>query len=315
MKFDTRSPVAIVIPVHNSLPMLQRTLVLLNGLESTSAHVIIVDDGSTDGTAAFLRGRTDLTTLTGSGSLWWTGAVDIGSRYAISAGAEAVVLWNDDNIASSTLCIDHLVKHVHKSGGCASPVVLQESPDGSRTVAAAGGDVDWTAGGVRLSSVGQSYEPSNTVVHCPWLPGNALAFSATLFEQLGGFDARRFPQYRGDADFTLRATAAGASCATIYSCWIVNDRARTGMNFQERVSPSAFINGLRSRKSNYHVPSTLRFYLRHCPKRYLPVTVPIFYAKYVYASLKTWRPGSKRASAATANEKSSLRGNAGTRTP
>jgi hypothetical protein len=153
----------------------------------------------------------------------------------------------------------------------------------------AGGALAWRSGRIMLREAGQMYEPSPRVETCPWLSGNALALDAELFECLEGFDTRRFPQYRGDTDFTLRATQRGAPCDVLYSCWVVNDTSRTGMGFRSRVSPRLFVHGLVSVKSNYHLPSTLRFYARHCPRRYLVWSVAVFYLKYCYATLKTWR--------------------------
>jgi GT2 family glycosyltransferase len=289
MIFTERAPVAVVIPVHDSRDRLEQSLVLLRGLSLPEATVVVVDDGSTDGTAEFLDQVADVVTIRGSGNLWWSGAVDVGSRLAIDRGAEVIALWNDDNLAASCDCLTKLVARVRETGGCASPVVLEEHADGSRVIMQAGGAVDWRRGVIRRHAHGNSYRPSELADTRPWLPGNVLVFGADLFQRLGGFDAAAFPQYRGDADFTLRATYAGAPCDVLYSCWALNDRSRTGMGFQSRVSPRLFVRGLVALGSNYHLPSTLRFYWRHCPRRYVVMSVALFYLKYIYASLKTWR--------------------------
>jgi GT2 family glycosyltransferase len=181
------------------------------------------------------------------------------------------------------------VGHVRRTHGCASPVVLESRPDGSQAIRHAGGDIDWRAGGTRLRAHGKPHRPSDVVETCQWLPGNVLAFETDLFLRLDGFDPRRFPQNRGDADFTLRATNLGRPCDVLHSSWVVNDRARTGMHFDSRVSPRLFVRGLVSLKSNYHLASTLRFYVRHCPWQYVPWSIAVFYLKYLYATIKTWR--------------------------
>lgn len=289
MDFVAESPLAIVIPVYNGLSYTARTLPLLRGLDGPPATVFVVDDASTDGTAAYLaREWPDVVRLQGTGSLWWSGAVELGCRTAIDRGARTLVLWNNDNVDASPDCIIELAKAVEAGGGCAVPVVLGDEIDGRRRIISAGGEVDWLQGGLRLREIGSFYEPSPERRNCEWLPGMALTFSNDLFRTLGGFDSR-FPQYRGDADFTMRARSAGFSCEVIYSCWVANDPRHTGMAFTKRISIREFGRGLVSLKSNYHLPSTVRFALRHCPPYYVPISLGIFYLKYLYATMKTWR--------------------------
>jgi hypothetical protein len=134
------------------------------------------------------------------------------------------------------------------------------------------------------------YAESDRVVDCDWLPGSALAFPAELFHELGGFDERRFPQYRGDIDFTLRARRAGRRCVVTYACHVTNDLSQGPLGFQERIGPRRFVRGLVNLKSNYNVREAVPFALRHCPPSLLPRYLVSFYSRYSYAALKTWLP-------------------------
>ena len=46
---------SIIVPTYNRLPLLKETLNSFVGLLDYSYEVIVVDDGSTDGTAAYLH--------------------------------------------------------------------------------------------------------------------------------------------------------------------------------------------------------------------------------------------------------------------
>jgi GT2 family glycosyltransferase len=288
VKFVRGAAVAIVIPVHNTGEHLWRSLGVLREMTLPEASIVVVDDGSTDGTWVRLAGLEDLESIRADGTLWWSGAVDMGSRRAIENGAEVVILWNDDNLDASPDVVSQLVAAVLEHSCCVSPVVVDFPIAAQPRIAQAGGVARWREGGLRLRCVGEVYESRKGFESCDWLSGQALAFPAAVFNRLGGFDRRRFPQYRGDADFTLRATKAGTPSRVLLSCWVANETTRTGLAFHSRLGIRDFFRGLVSRRSNYELRSTVRFYWRHAPRRTFAPSLGLFYVKYVYAFLKTW---------------------------
>jgi GT2 family glycosyltransferase len=289
VKFLPAARAAIVVPVHNRITYTTRLLSQLAVQDFPEALVIVVDDGSTDGTAGQLATEfPDVVVLPGDGHLWWSGAVNVGCRYAIERGAETLILFNNDNSRVSLNCVSELVRCVAEFGGCAASVAIEEgSPPRIR---AAGGNLKWPTRGILLRDAGEVYRERPLVAECHWLPGMALAFPADVFTRLDGFDEHEFPQYRGDTDFTLRARALGRPCVVSYACWVANDPRQSGMNFYSRVSLKAFVNGLFSLKSNYQLRSTISFARRYCPPRFIPIHLALFYLRYVYATLKTWLP-------------------------
>ncbi|MGQ0620476.1 MAG: glycosyltransferase family 2 protein [Panacagrimonas sp.] len=56
---DPRPRVSVVIPTHNRLEMMQRALASALAQTVTDIEVIVVDDGSSDGTAAWLAAQTE----------------------------------------------------------------------------------------------------------------------------------------------------------------------------------------------------------------------------------------------------------------
>eukprot|EP01031_Cornospumella_fuschlensis_P003875 gene3875-4830_t len=88
----------IIIPVHNRRAT---TLACLQVLKDQGvlawATAVIVDDGSTDGTADAIReNHPDTVILPGSGNLWWGGAINLGMQWAYDQGAPQVFWLNDD---------------------------------------------------------------------------------------------------------------------------------------------------------------------------------------------------------------------------
>jgi GT2 family glycosyltransferase len=90
---------AVVIPVHNrraiSLACLERLRQVPQ--ESFELKLYVVDDGSSDGTAVSIREAfPEVRLLQGDGSLWWSGAMNLGMEAALQDGAEYLLSLNDD---------------------------------------------------------------------------------------------------------------------------------------------------------------------------------------------------------------------------
>lgn len=289
--FAATAETAVVIPVHNRRSHTASCLQQLRRLGASELMVIVVDDGSTDGTGPYLsENHADVHVLRGSGNLWWSGAVDLGCRFAIDRGASRLVLLNNDNLDMSPNLISELSRVLDAYGGLACAVLVEDRPAGRREIVAAGGSVDWRDRGLVLRDGPRhevEYRARAEDVECDWLSGAALAFGREVFLRLDGFDARRFPQYRGDADFTMRARKAGYKCVVTYAAWVLNDTRNSFINFRRRLTYREFLVGFVSLRSPYNLRETLRFAWRHCPKRYLSRYLLLLYLRYAYGFWKT----------------------------
>jgi GT2 family glycosyltransferase len=276
---------AVVIPVHNGLDYTRRSLAALD-IRDDETFVVVVDDGSTDGTSEWLRANHPrVTVLEGSGDLWWSGAVNVGCRYAIERGADVLILYNNDNVEVSRAILDRLTDLVRRTGACVSAVALR-----GNTVLHAGGTIDWRNRGAQLRQSGEAYAPTEEIGECDWLPGTALAMSSSLFVALGGVDARRFPQYRGDIDLTMRARNLGRRCLVAGDVFVVNDAGQSGLNFSRPLSLREIAEGLVSKRSPYNLREAVGFAVRHCPAHLLPGYLGLYYSRYLYACVKARHP-------------------------
>jgi GT2 family glycosyltransferase len=198
----SKKPVYIIIPVHDRKAI---TLSCLKALkqygELERYHVVIVDDGSKDGTGTAIREQyPDVEILIGNGNLWWTGAIALGMQYAYEQGAEFFIWLNDDcQFAADTL--NHLVdfgrSHPDSIIGCQG---FEAGSDGA--IAFGGKRKTWQGYRFLQAAIGQ-------VVSCDLLSGNIVCIPRTVVETIGYPDPQLVPHYGGDSLFLIRAKKAG----------------------------------------------------------------------------------------------------------
>jgi len=202
----------VVVPAYNHYQLTSDCLAHLQ--RQTATHrVIVVDDGSSDGTPERLRSDWPHATVLELGSNHgYTVAVNRG----VSAGTgECVVLLNND-VQLHPDCLRRLAAPLDDDPGVGSVAALMLRP-GKQTIDSLGVTADVTlAGFARLQghSVGDA-DPS-AAMHAPVLTGpegTAGAYRRSAWEQAGGLD-ETIVAYMEILDLALRLRTAGWTAAS-----------------------------------------------------------------------------------------------------
>jgi GT2 family glycosyltransferase len=191
------NPPHVLIPVHNRRTLSLACLAALraNG-DLAACRVIVVDDGSQDGTGGAVAAEfPDVILLRGDGHLYWTGAIALAMREAAARGPGPVLWLNDD-------CRP-------RPGALATLwTLLGQNPDmiaGPRCVdATTGATVPTGFVGRRTFSAAAGERRA-----VEGLSGFCVGVGAGAAAKLGEPDALNFPHYAGDTAYTLRANRAG----------------------------------------------------------------------------------------------------------
>jgi glycosyltransferase involved in cell wall biosynthesis len=262
--------VACVIPVHNRVAWTRQCLDGLERQDQMGMLIIVVDDGSTDGTAEMLRTEyPEVEVITGDGNLWWTRATNAGV--------------NDD-----TTPPDDLVSTMVADAARVQPALLVamgvSATDGR--VLYAGEIVDWPRARFVQVSPDTSSGTLAEVTHCP---GRGLLVPASAFSEIGLFDAMAFPHGGADFDFSARAASAGyqlycdhAARLTIYP------ETHGGAAFTTGRSLEKYLRHLFGRKGAGNLGVYVTYAWRYCPRRYLPIAIPLGVLRRVGGYLRDW---------------------------
>ena len=256
---DGQQLVWLLVPVHNRRTITKRCLTHLDGLGIRAwAEVLVIDDGSIDGTLEMLREDFPwVRTVSGDGSLWWAGAMRLGMETALAAGAECVCWLNDDSLPEQG-SLEHLVRLAVENKAVCGGVC--RTPDGAFVYSGGIMKHRWP----RCAAT--SPKPTEPPLPVEWLHGNMVAIPASVCGRIGIPDGSWIKHNFADVDFTLRAHRAGIPVLLVPAAVGVADRNDTASYWSwadARLSWLAIMQGFGNPKVWWYAPGIIRFKIFH----------------------------------------------------
>ncbi|MFN0157263.1 MAG: glycosyltransferase family 2 protein [Bacteroidota bacterium] len=190
--------------------LLTETLDSLEKMNYPNFKIIVVDNGSTDGSQEMVRTQYPQAILIENGkNLGFGGGNNVGMEYALERGAEWIFLLNNDIIVDASLLTEMMRVAVSHPmiGGLGPKIYFHDEPE---KFWYAGGAVNFWAGiishrGIREIDHGQYDVTTDT----EYITGCAFLVRREALEQTGMFDPVFHPAYSEDADLSARIQRAG----------------------------------------------------------------------------------------------------------
>jgi GT2 family glycosyltransferase len=270
--------VHVLIPVHNRLEYTRECLRCFEQQDYSHINVVVIDDGSTDGTSAMLaREFPRVTVLRGGGNLWWTGAMWRGVRHVLRTARpdDYVLCINNDTIFERDY-VSTLVGVSREHGGALVGSLQRSWTD--RSLISIGPLILWSKGEVH--ELARSVEDperlceQETVDMLDALPGRGTLVPVRVFRRIGNFRRWLLPHYAADYEFAARAKRRGEKLliSTRAAVYTAPDAPRSAQKAGMRET----LRSMFSRRSSSNLIDHLVLFavsgpLRHRPRAILRV--------------------------------------------
>ncbi|MCB0309432.1 MAG: glycosyltransferase family 2 protein [Bdellovibrionales bacterium] len=241
-----------IIPVHNGLPHVIECIesIKKQRVDGHEVKIVIVDDGSTDSTAKVAQSKwSDIDVLYGDGNLWWTGAISMGTDYAIKNKADYVFWLNHDDRLSDQSLRKLIEAYEPNSIQCCGVVYGKDNP---RVLA--GLKLNFFRWYVKPILYDRSNLESQTSCHRISIDLNGahgVLIPVGIFQSnCDLIRPRLFPHYCGDFDFYFQARRKGIRIYSVFGALSINNPSTSGLTEGKRIQRISQIpNYLLSRRS------------------------------------------------------------------
>lgn len=273
MEHSTLPTIHVVTATHNRIETTRTFLAALKAQTYPRVHLLLVDDGSTDGTGTLVtKTLPSATVLGGNGNLFWGGALHKAYKWVrrnLSDRPDDIVLFTNDDVSYAP---DYLA---------AAAALVEQYPDtlisgcgyGKRTSALLDGAVKRDFSFHRVEKA--SYEPA-------WEDGDvcssrSLFFRVRDFLKIGGFHPVLLPHYASDYEWTARAHRKGYRIKMCPELRYTFDEGATGDNFYGSLT----VKKLFSKRSAANPLYRFSYIALSTPIRHLPGELALQVKRYL----------------------------------
>jgi len=260
----------IVIPVFNRKKYTFNCLKSLQEQTYKDFKIVVVDDGSTDGTAEMLQNEfPQVIVLKGNGKLFWTAATNMGVKYVLEKGEKSdfILTLNNDLIVNSNY-IEALLKTFSKHKPC---LVGALSVNDKKTELIEFAGVKWNRYTAKRTVMFQNILYSeliqkHEIIYTDLLPGRGTLIPLEVFDKVGLYDQKYFPHYAADEDFSYQASKKGYNLIVATNCIVYSHSESTGLNYKiQKPSYKLLWNSFFSIKSPINLKTRFYWAMKNSP--------------------------------------------------
>jgi len=277
----------IVTPVYNRIEFTRNYLKALSEQTVQDFKVIIVDDGSTDGTFEMIEKEfPEVILLKEDGDLWWAEATNIGVKYALEHNATYVMTLNDDTVPTSDY-IEKMLFWIYKKPDALLGAFAVDADTGKPIY---GGEIlHWSTCAFKNILTHKVNNDLDGLYEVNVFPGRGLLIPVCVFNDIGFYDSKNFPQTIADLDFTARAFNAGYKIYCNYDAKIkIYPEESGGVGIRKNKSWKNYYLHLFGMRGAGNIKWFTIFAIKNSPKKYLFQCLSIGLSRRIVGYLRDW---------------------------
>ncbi len=264
----------ILIPVFNRI---KNTKQIINCLRkqiiTEKMHIVVIDDGSYDGTKVWLSKQNDITILNGNSNLYWGGAINHAINYLIKNNDlnDWVIFINNDVLIDNDF-VSNLYELAKQNKNSAIGTVINKSSNKS-TLVSIGPIIDTWYLRVqdKLENINK-IDLLSKLTEVDALSGRGVIYSLKMLKKYGSFNTLLLPHYYADYVLSMKLKKQGIKLLVsiknpVYSNEEFTKRAI--IRKKENILKKYF-----SKKSSYYLPALFRFWFE-ASNSFEKITLPL----------------------------------------
>lgn len=268
----------ILLPVHNRREITRHFVQCLNLQTHLNYHLVLIDDGCTDGTAEMVQEYIDnLTIIRGNGSWWWAGSLQNGVNWLNQNSDvkqhDIVLIMNDDVTFKKTFLEDASTLFFNSK----NTLLLPQSYNSITFVP--------KETGVYANLKSMTFQTANLNKKINCLPTRGLFIRLKDINEIGGFKPFLLPHYWSDYEFTIRAFSKGFYLKTTPEILITINNLETGIR-EIKSYKHLSLNDMFSKKSILNPYYSSIFIILSCPKIWIPINLIRIWKRTISILLK-----------------------------
>ena len=260
---EIKPNICVVVVVKNRIEFTKRFLNAFKKSTYKNYEIVLVDDGSTDGTEEMIKKDfPQVILLKGNGNLWWAGGTNKGVKFAIKNNFDYVLTINNDAVVNSKY-LENLVKCAIKFPNSLIGSLITRNDNNN--IWSVGGHLDWNSNLLFKLNFFDESTSKLKGLHNPYkaeiLNGDGTLIPTAVFRKIGLYNAFFTPQYHADSEIVLRAAKHGFDAYVCLDAKLHNE-----------ISTIPLITTKKDlvfyKKSDYFWRPLLFLYIKYAPVKY-----------------------------------------------